>query len=137
MALPDEFEVVDKHGGHPEFRMKHNNSTLHFVLNMEEEWLDIIFAWSEQPGDMKRLIDGLVKQLPFNQVRFIAPMSEEEVAASNQLGEVLESRGLAKQKDEKEHHRNIRDAVFYYADVTDTYYDGREYEMLLCEWEVE
>lgn len=136
MARPDNIDIIDHHGGRPEFRLEHQGSAIHFIVNHDEEWLDIIFAWSENKGDMKRLINSVIKQLPFNAVRFISPMDEKDGEVVEELRVNLEERGIASSKEEKPHHTPIREVVDYYAEVVDEYYDGQKYEMLLTEWEV-
>lgn len=125
-------------GDKPVFLWTVDGARLKFLIHHEDEWLDIHYARSDEPGKMSRMVDALVNSLPFNAVRFIAPLDDEDKERVNLFGDELEKRGLIGSRQENiSNDRDIRDVLHDYKEVEDEYYDGERYNMLITLWNTE
>lgn len=135
MTTSDKMEVVELIGDKPVFLWERDKAKMEFLVHNEEEYLDIHYVTTDDPGEMKKMIDALIGELPFNAVRFIAPMDDTDKETANKVGEILEEKGLGRKKPEpKKNDRNIRDVLHGYIETEDEYYDGNEYTMLVTIW---
>ena len=91
-----------------EARFEDTASFLNVILDQENEVLRVAHVQSNYQGDMKRMMDEIVSQIGWNDVRFLTPLTE--------FGSPLEDRleGFEKQTEElpddapaKEHQQEI------------------------------
>lgn len=132
-----QMELHDRCGDHPVFRWNIDGAHIIFLIDHDQEHLDVHYVMSDEPGKMSSMIDALVRQLPFDCVRFIAPLDDDDKDYADEAGEILEERDIITGRNIPENDRNIRDVLHDYEEVVDEYYDGNEYEMLITIWNTE
>jgi len=119
----------------PVLRVTIGDSKGYIIVATESDCLNIWYIQSEQKGDMKKMLDYVVKKTGLDWLQFIHPMGDEEKEVLQTLIEdISRERGI--EVDKTLHDRNIEEALDGFQRVEEEF-DGNEVELLVGFWEVD
>lgn len=121
--------------GDPVFYVAKGDSHMEVILDTADKCINVWYVTSEKKGDMKAMLDHLVKQVPTNKIRFIAPLREKEKQVLNKAINGLNMPHVT-MKEDPEHARDIHEAVDGFEEV-ELDSDGEKCRALVGEWWVE
>lgn len=97
-------------------KAEYGDSNMTFIVDSEENRINVWYVASYEKGDMKTMLDHLMSRLPTNEIIFIAPMSDEDKEIAN---EVYKRAGFPQVNfDNVENDRSIRDALHGFSEET-------------------
>lgn len=102
-------------------------SSLTAILDSDYKSVNIWHIYSEEKGDMKKMLDDLINQVPTNRVFFLFPFDEEDKELINRAYEIA---GVEEAQFEGEDLRNVLDNY----KETEEIWNGQEVHLLKCIW---